>query len=490
MSTSHAHRGLGYLHQRRRVTPTSALEDDVVALMPGPRRPREIWTGRSELWVAEVPSDPAEPMRNLETRGLRSSSRDSRHVVSRDRRRRKSRIEGIDAARGFALIGMFAIHILPAVSGDHATLTWILLGGNAASLFAVLAGASLSFSSGGQTPATGAKLWQARTSVVVRSALLILIGCTINALDLPVFDILPYFAVMFLFALPLMGRSARTLLPLSAVLLLGLPFLRYLIHGRLEGFGYYPNPQFADLLNDPIGVVATLSISGIYPALTWLGLICLGLGVGRLPLHHSSPRLTLTAVGVLLATIASAISILIVSRFGGYWAVAAALPGYSEAEIDEFIVFGPNGQLPTGSAGWLFANGPHTDTPFTMLTGAGFALAMIGFFVIASRWRRLLRPLIDMGTMSMSIYLMHLLIMDAAPDDSNLTLLFIVQVLAAAAFACLWRVFFTRGPIEWVMWLIAGTGVRALFTSFMGSRRDDDRVVNRLLDPEDVDSHA
>ena len=64
-----------------------------------------------------------------------------------------TRLVGIDAARGLALAGMMATHLLPAwneTTGD-ATLNWILFPGNAAALFALLAGVGLALSTGGRT---------------------------------------------------------------------------------------------------------------------------------------------------------------------------------------------------------------------------------------------------------------------------------------------------------------------------------------------------
>ena len=65
----------------------------------------------------------------------------------------KRRVTGVDAARGAALIAMMAIHILPAWNEDFdPTLTWLLLAGRGAALFALLAGISLAFMSGGTHP--------------------------------------------------------------------------------------------------------------------------------------------------------------------------------------------------------------------------------------------------------------------------------------------------------------------------------------------------
>ena len=74
--------------------------------------------------------------------------------------RTKRRLVGIDAARGLALIGLMAIHLLP--SEDELThdpsLSFTLFHGNSAALFALLAGVGLALSTGGQTPHRGPRL--------------------------------------------------------------------------------------------------------------------------------------------------------------------------------------------------------------------------------------------------------------------------------------------------------------------------------------------
>jgi uncharacterized membrane protein len=62
-----------------------------------------------------------------------------------------ARLHGIDAARGLALLGMMATHLLPTFeSNANLTPTWIglIFSGRAAALFAVLAGVGLALSTG------------------------------------------------------------------------------------------------------------------------------------------------------------------------------------------------------------------------------------------------------------------------------------------------------------------------------------------------------
>ncbi|UVI36850.1 heparan-alpha-glucosaminide N-acetyltransferase domain-containing protein [Brevibacterium spongiae] len=430
---------------------------------PGPRRPREIWTGRSEVWLSEISSDPAEPMRNVAGGGLRTSSQMLNRVVDRDRRRRRARSVGVDAARGFALIGMFAVHLLPAAHSDGSpTLVWQILAGNAAALFAVLAGVSLAFGSGGERPVTGRPLHRSRVNVAVRGLLLIVLGFGLNRLNLAAFDILPYFGIMFLLAIPFLPLRARTLLVTGTVLVVTMPVTRYLLHQQVEGLHRHPAATFDTALTDPLGVTATLLVTGTYPVLTWFALVCLGMGIGRLQLHFTTPRMLIIVIGAFAVLIATAVTKLLVNRFDGYASVQRSLPGSGPDAVDDFIVFGPTGPLPTAAPGWLLVGGPHTNTSFALIIGAGFSLVTIGLLILLARGSNLLRPLVDMGRMPMTLYTTHLLIITVAPDDVGEVRLFFIQSLAAFGFACLWRMFFKRGPLEAVMTAIARSAAKML----------------------------
>src|SRR5918995_6419701 len=82
------------------------------------------------------------------------------------------RLAGIDAARGLALLGMMATHLLLTFERTAAlTPTWVGLtfSGRAAALFAVLAGIGLALSTGKERPLAGDQLWAARRGIALRA---------------------------------------------------------------------------------------------------------------------------------------------------------------------------------------------------------------------------------------------------------------------------------------------------------------------------------
>jgi len=103
----------------------------------------------SGLWTAATPVVTAPPRSTSAPR----QGAATRNVTSADGRRTKRRIMGVDVARGFALIGMIAVHVLSATNAaGEPSLEWTLFAGHSAALFATLAGVSLAFMTGGRTP--------------------------------------------------------------------------------------------------------------------------------------------------------------------------------------------------------------------------------------------------------------------------------------------------------------------------------------------------
>ncbi|MGW2856892.1 DUF418 domain-containing protein, partial [Streptomyces sp. NPDC001215] len=114
---------------------------------------------------------------------------------------------------------------------------------------------------------------------------------------------------------------------------------------------------------------------------------------------------------------------------------------------------------PTGTTpAWLLAASPHSETTLSILGNTGVAIAVLALCLSAvdafPRLRRLARPVIAVGTMSMTAYVAHIVAIQALGIDElpgpalHVLLGFIVAV---AAFATLWTRSFQRGPLEWVM---------------------------------------
>ncbi|GAA4061696.1 DUF418 domain-containing protein [Streptomyces shaanxiensis] len=101
---------------------------------------------------------------------------------------------------------------------------------------------------------------------------------------------------------------------------------------------------------------------------------------------------------------------------------------------------------------------PHSETTLSVVANTGVALAVLIACIAAvdslPRFHRMVRPVIAVGTMSLTAYVFHvvairLLGIEELPGSSPRVLLgFIVTV---TVFAVVWSRFFRRGPLEWLL---------------------------------------
>ncbi|MGX5360224.1 heparan-alpha-glucosaminide N-acetyltransferase domain-containing protein, partial [Kocuria sp. KH4] len=365
---------------------------------------------------------------------------------------RRPRLVAVDAARGLALIGMIAVHILPAHDPEtfEPTLQWTLFGGRAAALFALLAGLSLAFSSGGRTPHRGRELTATRAGLVVRALLIAAVGLGINELmpsPAPALGILVYYGAFFLLALPLLGLRRRTLAAGALVLAVAGPLLVHVL-GPVLPQPTAVNPTLGSLAADPGAFLAQVLLTGTYPAVPYLSYLCAGLLLGRLDLHEVQVQVRIVLLGVLLAVGAWFAYWLLILQAGGYGQLVRHTPWLSEDQIDEILIWGPSPDLPTSTWWWLLTAGPHSTTPVTMLMDLGTGLAVLGAFLLLARANPLWTTLGAMGGRTLTLYSAHLLALATTLHYDRPVLWFAVHLVVAAGFAVLWQRWFGQGPLE------------------------------------------
>lgn len=193
-----------------------------------------------------------------------------------------SRVLGLDAARGLAVLGMFAVHIGPPATSPGAG--WMeIFAGRSAALFAVLAGVSLALLSGGAEPRRGRQGKQAMLRITVRALVIGAVGLALAQLHTPVMVILPYYALYFLLCLPLLRLRWQTLAIMAATLTVLGPIISFLIRDALGDDASGGSPVFANLtsLDGLRSGAQQLFLTGAYPALTWMPFVIAGLALGR-----------------------------------------------------------------------------------------------------------------------------------------------------------------------------------------------------------------
>lgn len=335
------------------------------------------------------------------------------------------RIEGIDAARALAIIGMVMVHFGPTRPGEG--LLARLYGathGRASILFVVLAGIGVSLLAGNRTPA---RQRSAAAKLVFRAALLLPLGLALQELDTNVLVILQYYALYFLFAAAVAPLGDRTVLALSGALFAAGP-VAYVALGMARP-GWFAAGGAAAWTDEPAQIARDLLLTGSYPVITWLGPVVFGVWLGRRDLRSVATRVRLLVGGTAAAV-------------AGYGGSSLLLARYGE---------------PAAASGWgqLMAAEAHSQMPLWLVGATGLATAVLGACLLLATWLpRLLWPLVATGQLALTVYVGHLLVLAAAPDLLQAdTVEGAIRTVAAftavtAAVCAAWRMVFSRGPLE------------------------------------------
>ena len=364
---------------------------------------------------------------------------------------RRQRLIGIDAARGLALLGMVAVHVYTADAGNGSvSVPWLISSGASSATFAVLGGIGLAFMSGRTSPER-APVRISAIRIAVRAALILAIGLLLG-LVVPVDTagvILPYLGLLFLMAVPVIRLRPRTLFLLAAGWLFASPVLSHLLRQSTPAFERL-NLSPGDLVTDPAGSVLALAVTGLYPALTWFTYILLGLGLGRLALDARRYAVVFAVAGGALSLGAILLSALLLGPVGGLDRLARGVEG--TMTLDEFtslLTWGSDGTLPATSWWWMASDAPHTGTPLDLLRTCGIALLVLGVCLMAaSALPRGLRLLSAPGSMTLTLYSGHLLLLLLPLGGLPEHLQFLFHVAVLTSFGVVWQRHRSRGPLE------------------------------------------
>ncbi|EME18049.1 heparan-alpha-glucosaminide N-acetyltransferase domain-containing protein [Rhodococcus triatomae] len=390
----------------------------------------------------------------------------------------RGRLTGIDLARGIAVVGMVAVHSLYAYGDDGLpTLSYRISAGHASAMFAVLAGVAIALLSGRAPHRPDARSAGIAAGLVARAIVIGVIGLCLGYTDVEYgVVILPYYAVMFVLAIPLIFLSTRTVALLAGVGAVAAPVLSQLVRPHL-GTGFDHQLSWGTLLHDPLGTAGEILFTGEFPVFVWMTYICVGVVVGRSELRSPRTAGILVALGAVLTTTSSLISWTILHPMGGL----DLLVGVSGVEtVDEILRFGSDGWVPTDTWWWLGVASPHTGTPLDLAATIGSSLAVLGLCLLVFQLRggvaRLLRvvtsPLVAIGTLSLTVYVGHIMFVNSdfdvyGPWDGYVRQLVVMSVVAVA-----WRATAGRGPLEGLVRSIT-TRVRRYTETVVTDRQDE-----------------
>lgn len=329
------------------------------------------------------------------------------------------RILGLDLARAAAIIGMLAAHVGDSgARGDNAAgWAWLWIAdGRPSALFAVLAGVTVVLIARSDAVGSG----HAAVRVAVRGAILVAAGAVLGALDTPVAVILTHLGVMLLAVIPAIRWRAAPSFIAGAIVIVG---------------GALAYHAFANAA-DGVPVLHTLT-STHYPAIAWNGYVLVGMGIGHLPLRTPHTARLLVWTGALVTA-------------SGYGAGAAAGSSAPWQEPD-----GP----------WWARLEPHSTSPAEMVGNTGVALLAIGVCLLVARRSALFFPALAFGSMSLSVYTAHIVVIAIVGDQivrqpSNIA--FAVLTLTLMAAATVWRALWGPGPLERLMTVASSRTADAL----------------------------
>ncbi|WP_411733618.1 heparan-alpha-glucosaminide N-acetyltransferase domain-containing protein [Paeniglutamicibacter sp.] len=388
----------------------------------------------------------------------------------------RTRIAGVDAARGLALLGMVAVHIMPlrildADGSPAATWAATLFSGRASALFVVLAGVGLALFSGGSGNIGAPKLAGVRRSVAVRALLVFVLGLGLGMLETNVAVILVHYAVLFLCAIPFLGMRARTLGFWAAGWLLLSPLALYLARPwameLLDPHRLGASPLPEDLFT-PAVFLADLLLTGYYPLLLWFGFILAGLCVGRLALARPPVALAIGVAGAALAVGAKALSAWLLAQPGAFASLTEAA-NLGSKDLSVALVTGQRLRDAADSVWFLAISAPHSGAPLDALHVVGCALAALGAAqllcmalsaLLGSVGEMLLWPLTGAGAATLTLYAAHLLALDLFSDFSAplpRTGLYIIYAVGCLLAGLVFKFLGRRGPLEALVHAVSRT---------------------------------
>ena len=331
------------------------------------------------------------------------------------------RLAGLDIARFIAFTGMVLVNFRIATqvsdTSDWAFQITHLLEGRAAALFVVLAGVGIS-------------LAKAPAALMAKRALFLFAIGLLNQIIFPA-DILHYYGVYFLCAIPLMRLtphgliiSTGLILVASLTMLLGLNYEAGWNWSTLE-YTYFWTPT---------GFVRNLFYNGWHPVFPWLAFLSFGLWLGRQTLANRSTQIKLALFGSL-----AAIGIIALSY------------GLSlDPELAEITGLTP---IPPG--------------PLYILAGIATSTAMIGAtLLITPRLTRLniTEWLAAPGRQTLTLYVAHIVIgmglleafgmLDGSLSSPMVFTLSIGFAALTSLYARAWLRITRRGPLETLMRII------------------------------------
>lgn len=318
------------------------------------------------------------------------------------------------------MFGMVVVHYVSIDGTEGALGTFAAaMAGRAMPLFMMLGG-------------VGVHLATARSphpdrDLLIRAVILLLLGMVVHELTARIAIVLQSYGLFFLLS-PLFRRLPRPLLLVGAALVTAV--------GAVTYQQFTPPPLFTtfEMLGEPVTLLQSLFFTGYYPFFPVVAFFLVGIWIGGLDLRSDRVALTLAGVGTVVGI--------------GVMVVANALVDRLELSVARF-----DGDDVFRAANLLNTEG-HSEMPAWVLSAGGTSAAVIGIsLLIAPRARRVLTPVLALGTLALTFYIFQAIVIHLAPPLSETTIeeefrLVLILYGGFVLFAWGWKYFFRSGPFE------------------------------------------
>lgn len=343
--------------------------------------------------------------------------------------KKTKRIAGIDMARGIAMAGMVVVHFVAWREGEGAPFTAAeLLNGRAMPLFMLLGGIGVTFMT--RRSATPTR------NLLIRAAMLMVMGLVLTEYVDRLAIVLQAYALFFALAVVLWRLPSKVLLAMVPIVV-AIGSFTYQTVGRPAALTPF------DTLFTGQGI-ESLIFDGFYPLFPVGAFFIFGIWLGRLDLGSDRIASILLSVGVTLGIGIRVVSDWFVSTFG--------------LQVD----FG--GRAGDGNfhlTRLLDAEG-HSSMPAWTLSALGTSAAVLGLsLLIARRFPKMVRPLVVVGSMSLTFYVFQAWVTNLVPSTRETGVFlewgFAIGVYVVfTLFALVWVMKFRTGPLERVLRLGSG----------------------------------
>jgi uncharacterized membrane protein YeiB len=348
------------------------------------------------------------------------------------------RLVGLDAARGLALAGMIIINVGPTDPTSALHRLYLLPYGRASIMFVVIAGIGMGFLLSRVRHRRDERPPGLAAVIAWRAGLLVVGGFALQALSDDIGIILPLYGVLFALA-PLLDRLSDRALVVAAVGMLVVGPLLVIAHDLVAGAPPGGNaPVQVD--DPPADLVLGFLFAGRYPLVTWVVPFLAGLRLARTDLGDPGTQRRLML-----------------------WGAVAAVGGFLASEAGRALL-GPAADV--GFARML-TGVAHGQMPLWLVSSVGGAVAVVALLArVGLRRPRLLGAAAACGQLSLTVYVLHVLVLVAITPADGFTFgegvaVSAALITASVALALLWRRVGGPGPLERVMRAPWARGIRS-----------------------------